>query len=116
MKKFLYIMPAVLILMLYALLAALAGGISGFQPIAYAYMLLPVGAGVLLQKGKWWGCLLGIAMGGLLLYMGSQANGQTIDIERPMGIGFLVFTAFSKPFIPVFRTMFRCLHSLQGTP
>ena len=93
MKKFLYIMPAVLICMLYALLAALAGGVSGFQPIAFVYIFLPILAGVFLRKGKWWGCLFGIAMGALLLYMGSQANGQTIDIERPMGIGFLVYYA-----------------------
>ena len=93
MKKFLYIMPAVLILMLYTLLAALAGGISGFQPIAFAYMGLPIVSGILLRKNKWWGSLFGIAMGVLLLYMGSQANGQTIDIERPMGIGFLVYYA-----------------------
>jgi len=93
MKKFLYILPAVLICMLYALLTALAGGISGFQPIAFVYIILPILAGVLLRKGKWWGCLFGMTMGLLLLYMGSQANGQTIDIERPMGIGFLVYYA-----------------------
>ena len=68
MKKFLYIMPAVLIGMLYALLAALAGGISGFQPIAFAYILLPVLAGILLRKGKWWGCAFGITMGALFIY------------------------------------------------
>ena len=70
MKKFLYIMPAVLICMLYALLATLAGGISGFQPIAFVYILLPLLAGILLRKGNWWGCLFGIAMGGILLYTG----------------------------------------------
>ena len=70
MKKFLYIMPAVLICMLYALLAALAGGVSGFQPIAFAYIILPILAGVFLQKDKWWGCIFGIAMGGLLLWSG----------------------------------------------
>ena len=70
MKKYLYIMPAVLILMLYALLAALAGGVSGFQPIAFAYIILPNLAGVFLRKDKWWGCIFGIAMGGLLLWSG----------------------------------------------
>ena len=70
MKKFLYIMPAVLICMLYALLAALAGGVSGFQPIAFAYIILPILAGVFLRKDKWWGCIFGIAMGGLLLWSG----------------------------------------------
>ena len=68
MKKYLYIMPAVLMLMLYALLAALAGGVSGFQPIAFAYIILPILAGVFLRKDKWWGCFFGIAMGGLLLW------------------------------------------------
>ena len=70
MKKYLYIMPAVLILMLYALLAALAGGVSGFQPIAFAYIILPILAGVFLRKDKWWGCIFGIVMGGLLLWSG----------------------------------------------
>ena len=70
MKKFLYIMPAVLICMLYGLLAALAGGVSGFQPIAFAYIILPILSGVLLRKDKWWGCLFGIVMGAILLYNG----------------------------------------------
>jgi len=51
MKKFLYIMPAVLICMLYTLLTALAGGVAGFQPIAFVYILCPVAAGVLLNGG-----------------------------------------------------------------
>ena len=76
MRKFLYIMPAVLICMLYGLLAALAGGIGGFQPIALAYILLPIAAGILLRKGKWWGCLPGMAMGMLLLYKGITAQPQ----------------------------------------
>ena len=76
MKKFLYIMPAVLICMLYALLTALAGGVTGFQPIAFVYILCPILAGVLLRKGKWWGCLLGMAMGALLIYNGMTAQPQ----------------------------------------
>ena len=78
MKKFLYIMPAVLICMLYALLAALAGGISGFQPIAFVYIALPLLAGIFLRKGKWWGCLFGIAMGVLLIYNGMTAQPQVM--------------------------------------
>jgi len=76
MKQFLYIMPAVLICMLYALLAALAGGISGFQPIAFVYMGLPVLAGILLRKDKWWGSFFGIAMGALLVFNGMTAQPQ----------------------------------------
>ena len=78
MKKFLYIMPAVLVCMLYALLATLTGGISGFQPIAFAYIILPILAGILLRKNKWWGCLFGMAMGALLTYNGMTAEPQII--------------------------------------
>ena len=67
MKKFLYIMPAVLTCMLYALLAALAGGVAGFQPIAFAYIILPILAGILLRKNKWWGCFFGMGLGAVLL-------------------------------------------------
>ena len=76
MKKFLYIMPAVLTCMLYALLAALAGGISGFQPIAFAYIFLPILAGVFLRKGKWWGSFFGTAMGAMLVHNGMTAQPQ----------------------------------------
>ena len=91
MKKFLYIMPAVLICMLYGLLAALAGGVAGFQPIAYVYILCPLLAGIQLRRDKWWGCLFGIAMGAVLLYMGSQAAGQVINIELPLGLTFVIY-------------------------
>lgn len=93
MKNILYMMPAVLICMLYALLAILVGGIGGFQPIVLVYIGFPVLAAVFLRKGKWWGCLFGISMGAVLFYMGSQYTGQTIDIERPAGIIFLLYYA-----------------------
>ena len=90
MKKFLYIMPAVLICMLYALLATLAGGIGGFQPIAFVYIVLPILAGIFLRKGKWWGSFFGIAMGVLLIYNGMTAQPQIM-------VGFvagLILTAY----------------------
>ena len=76
MKKFLYVMPAVLICMLYALLTVLAGGIRGFQPIALLYIGFPVLAAVFLRKGKWWGCLFGISMGAVMLCSGMTAQPQ----------------------------------------
>ncbi|MBR1972939.1 MAG: hypothetical protein IKA16_05865 [Oscillospiraceae bacterium] len=76
MKKFLYIMPAALICMLYAMLTILAGGVSGFQPIALLYICCPILAAVFLRKGNWWGCLFGIGMGGVLLYNGMTAQPQ----------------------------------------
>lgn len=91
MRRFLYMMPAILVCMLYALLAILVGGIGGFQPIVLVYIGFPILAAVFLRKGKWWGCLFGIAMGAVLFYMSNQYNGQTIDIERPMGIIFIIY-------------------------
>jgi hypothetical protein len=73
MRKFLYIMPAVLICMLYALLAALAGGFGGFQLVAIVNICLPILAGILLRNNKWWGCLFGAAMGALLFFTGMTA-------------------------------------------
>ena len=71
-------MPAVLVCMLYMLLAALAGGFSGFQPIAYVNIGLPILAGVILRRNKWWGSLFGIAMGALLVYNGMTAQPQVM--------------------------------------
>ena len=86
MKKFLYIMPAVLVCMLYILLTALAGGISGFQLIAVAYITLPGAAGILLRKGKWWGGLFGMAMGALLAL-------NSMPAALAFGIVFLLYYA-----------------------
>ena len=84
MKKFLYIMPAVLVCMLYGLLAALAGGFGGFQPVAFINISLPILAGVLLRKDKWWGCLFGIALGAVLIFTG-------MTVARIVGIVLAVY-------------------------
>ena len=65
-------------------------GIGGFQPIAFAYIIFPILAGVFLRKGKWWGCFFGIAMGVLLIYNGMTAQPQIM-------VGFvagLILTAY----------------------
>ncbi len=92
MKKFLYIMPAVLVCMLYMLLAALAGGITGFQPIAFIYICCPLAAGILLRSGKWWGGLFGIAMGALLV-CNSMKIGAAMTAALAFGIVFILYYA-----------------------
>ena len=92
MRKFLYIMPAVLVCMLYILLAALAGGISGFQTIAFIYIISPLAAGILLRKGKWWGGLFGVVMG-LLLICGNLVGDGTISAVLIVGIVFVIYYA-----------------------
>ena len=44
-----------------------------------------------MSKGKWWGSLGGVIVGLVLIYMSTQYTGQVIDIERPLGIVFLVY-------------------------
>lgn len=80
MKRILYCLPAVLVCMVYGLLAALAGGIGGFQLVAWIYLLCPILAAVLLTRGKWWGCLFGIAMGAVMAYNTITATSQTIAV------------------------------------
>ncbi len=105
MKKAMYILPAAIVCLVYGFLALLVGGFGGFQPIAWAYIGLPILAALLLLKGKWWGCLPGIMLGTLLLYMSNQHTGQVLDIEAPLGMvlgiyymvaGFLCYRAQKK--------------------
>ena len=92
MRKFLYIMPAVLVCMLYMLLTALAGGISGLQPIAFIYLIFPIASGILLRKGKWWGGLFGIAMGALMVYSNMAAE-NTVKATLIFGFVFVGYYA-----------------------
>lgn len=78
MKKILYTGPAVIVCMLYGLLAALAGGIRGFQIVAWLYIAIPILSAVLLNRGKWWGCLPGIAMGGYMAFTAWTGASQVV--------------------------------------
>ena len=80
MKKILYCLPAVFACMLYGLLAALAGGVGGFQLIAWIYLLCPIAAAVLLTRGKWWGSLFGVAMGAVMAWSAMIAEPQVIAV------------------------------------
>ena len=87
MKKILYCLPAVLVGMVYGLLAALAGGIGGFQVVAWIYLLCPIAAALLLTRGKWWGCLFGIAVAAVMAYIAITTASQSIAV---LVIGFIV--------------------------
>lgn len=43
-----------------------------------------------MENNKWWGCILGIAIGLLLIYMGTQETGQIIK-ETPFGITMCIY-------------------------
>ena len=70
MKRVLYTMPAVMVILFYGMLALLAGGFASFQIRAWLMILMPTASAVLLLAGLWWGCILGMCLGGLLISMG----------------------------------------------
>ena len=102
MKRVLYTMPAVMVLLFYGMLAVLAGGVSGFQPWAWMVVLMPLAAAVLLVAGRWWGCVPGMMLGGMLISMGLMGNGNLAMIcggavfAYYMVMGILCFTDARK--------------------
>ena len=89
MKKILYFLPVVLGCILYIFLgiASSFGSINPFVWIALGLLLI---SGLLMNRNKWWGSFLGIAIGILLIYMGNQETGQIIK-ETPFGIIMIVY-------------------------
>ena len=70
MKRILYTMPAVMVVLFYGMLAILAGGFGGFQVRAWLMIVMPVASAVLLLAGRWWGCVPGMLLGGFLISIG----------------------------------------------
>ena len=88
-KKILYFLPVVIGWLFYLFLAIISsfGSINPFVWIALLMLLI---SGILLNKNKWWASILGILIGCLLIYMGTQETGQIIK-ETPFGIIMIVY-------------------------
>jgi len=86
MKKVLYTAPAIVICVIYGMLALLAGGFASFQARAWLMILLPVISAALLVRGKWWGCCPGMILGGLLISIGGNGIAMAFG-----GIVFLYY-------------------------
>ena len=89
MKKILYFLPFFLGVIIYLFLGIVSsfGSINPFVWLALAMLFI---AGLLMKDNKWWGCVLGIAIGILLIYMGNQETGQIIK-ETPFGIIMCIY-------------------------
>ena len=85
MKRVLYTLPAVMIWLFYGMLALLAGGFASFQIRAWLVILLPAMSALLLLAGRWWGCIPGMLLGGLLISMGLTA-GNTAFVAAGIGV------------------------------
>jgi len=88
--KILYFVPAAVHLIFYGGLG-IAGGFGAIDPAAWLFTALLAAAGFLLFRGRWWGGVLGLAVGIAYLYMSARYTGQVIDIERPLGIALCIW-------------------------
>ena len=92
MVKLLYIFPA-LLYSGFLLTIGLSVGFEGLMTEAWMYLLGLTAAAHLLCKKKWWGCLPGMAVGSVVIWLFNNSRvQQPIDI-RPLGIGILVYYA-----------------------
>lgn len=62
-----------------------------FSPLWYAWALLLWIGGLVMNKGKAWGALIGLLPGVHLIYMSTQYTGQVINIELPLGLIIAIF-------------------------
>ena len=89
MKRVLYTMPAVMVVLFYGMLALLAGGFASFQLRAWLMILLPVLSALLLLGGRWWGSIPGMLLGGLIISLGLTGSNWAI-----LGFGAFVFVYY----------------------
>ena len=94
MKKVLYFVPAIFGLVFYSLLAVFSG-FGAIHPAVWVCIAMLFVSAVLLAKKKWLGCIPGILVGVILIWMGFQSTGQVIDIEMPLGIALILFYILS---------------------
>lgn len=90
MKKVLHFVPAIFGLVFYSLLAVFSG-FGAIHPAVWLCIAMLFLSALLMVKNKWFGCLPGILVGVFLIWMSVQYTGQVIDIERPLGIGIILF-------------------------
>jgi len=94
MRNVLYFTPAIFGLVFYSLLAVF----SGFGAIHLAVWLciaMLFFSAVLMARKKWFGCIPGILVGAILIWMSYQSTGQVIDIEMQLGIVLILFYILS---------------------
>lgn len=84
MKKILYFLPFALGCVLYIFLG-IASSFRSINPFVWIALGMLLISAILMDKNKWWGSVLGILIGILLIYMGNQETGQIIK-ETPFGI------------------------------
>ena len=94
MKKVIYFTPAIFGLMFYSLLAVFSG-FGAIHPAVWLCIAMLFLSEVLMAQKRWFGCIPGILVGVILIWMSFQSTGQVIDIEMPLGIVLILFYILS---------------------
>ena len=94
MKRVLFFAPAIFGMVFYCLLAVFSG-FGAIHPAVWLCIAMLFVSAVLLAKKKWFGCIPGVLVGILLIWMSFQSTGQVIDIERPLGVSLILFYTMS---------------------
>ena len=94
MRKVLYFVPAIFGPVFYSLLAVFSG-FGAIHPVVWLCIAMLFFSAVLMACKKWFGCIPGILVGAILIWMSFQSTGQVIDIEMPLGIALILFYILS---------------------
>lgn len=90
-KATLYFIPFIIGFSFYLLIAITTSiSTTSINPIAWVALFLLLISGILMYLKKWWGSVLGIVVGLLLIYMGLQETGQIIK-ETLFGVVLIVY-------------------------
>ena len=90
-----FYLPAIALFLFFAMLAILIRDLSLFSVSVLIWLALLYLAGTLLCKGKWFGGCVGMLPGLYMIWLSTQENGQTINIEFPMGLVLVLFYLWS---------------------
>lgn len=90
MKKIAYFIPVILAILLYLVLGFI-GSFSAINPWVYFWIVIMFLSSLFMFKNKWYGCIGGLIVGFVLIFMSTQYTGQVIDIEKPLGIFLCIY-------------------------
>lgn len=90
MKKFLYLLPAAAYCGFFGYVG-LRLGFDGFPALALLYAVLFIISAILLWKNHWWGCIPGIAVGGIMIYLFETSHDYHHINETQIGIWVIVW-------------------------
>ena len=93
MRKVLYFTPSIFGLVFYSLLAVFSG-FGAIHPAVWLCIAMLFLSAVLMARKKLFGCIPGILVGIIVIWISFQSTGQVIDIERPLGIALIAFYIF----------------------